>query len=156
MDAGGNIYPIAKTALAAAVLAAVWFLAMRTSTRRDTRRILQEKFATAIEPDGTLTACKIRFPIEEAATPCLVRATRAGWYMVSPAEALAKRPWSSGVPLLEEPVLIPWTQLEYRRTRFPFLRSLRFDIPSAGVTFFVRKSVALALLREADRPLPTQ
>ncbi|HYM03143.1 MAG TPA: hypothetical protein VET85_09370, partial [Stellaceae bacterium] len=94
------------------------------------------------------------FPIGEATTPCQVRATRAGWYMVSPAEALAKRHWISGVPLLEQPVLIPWAQLEYRRAKFPLFRWLRFDIPTAKVTFFVRTSVALNLLREADRPLP--
>jgi hypothetical protein len=131
-------------------------LALRALARRSSRHVLQTQFATAIEPDGPLAECKIRFPIEEADTPCLVRAMPAGWYMASSAELVAKLHWTSGVPYLKQPVLIPWGLLEYRLAKFPLRRWLRFDIPSAKVTFFVRRSVATAVLREAGRPLPPE
>jgi hypothetical protein len=145
--------------VAALLLVVVWALAVRVVKKRDGKRILQQQFAAPVEPGGPFTVCKLLFPPEEGFTPCVVRATQTGWYMFSPEELRARRRGIlqySGIRYLAKPVFIPWNLLEYRYAKFP-LRGwwLRFDVPSANATFFVRHRVALELLRAAGRPLPS-
>jgi hypothetical protein len=145
---------IKMSPLAALALALVTALLMWIGIKRSARRILDQQFGTDIDIDAPLVECQVRFVPDEASTPCGVRAAPAGWYMCRPPSAATKRYSISGVPFLKRPVLIPWTLLEYHYARFPLHGWLRFDVPSAKATFFVRKNVAMDLLRDAGRPPP--
>ena len=129
------------------------FILVWRMAKSNGRSILQREFAAVHDPGGPYTACKVRFPIEEMSTPVIVRVTLAGWYMVSPPEEVAKWSWTNNVPYLREPVFISWSQLQYAPANFPMSRWIRFDVVGTKVLFFVRKDVALPLLREAGRPL---
>jgi len=145
------------TLLAVLVFVLVWVALARALGPRWSRRNLQAQFRATMEPGGPFVKCNVRFVPDEAHTPCLAKATPAGLYLVSPAEALARRNWSveaGGLPCLTEPVLIPWSLLTYHPAKFPLWGWLRFDIPSAKVVFFVRRKVATELLRQAGQPLP--
>jgi hypothetical protein len=146
---------IEHSLLPAIALALVTGVLMWIGVKRSARRILQQQFTTDIDPGGPLVECEIRFVADEASTPCGVRLTPAGWYMCRPPSAVARRYSISGVPYLKRPVLIPWTLLEYHYGRFPLRGWLRFDVPSAKATFFIRQRVAMDLLRDAGRPLPS-
>lgn len=156
VDAGWGAWTLSSLSPIGAALAVTAVIAIVAyAASRDPKRILLRDFAAVIEPEGEKTACEIRFPTEDAATPCAVQATPAGWYMVTPQPVLAKYGgWLSAVPLLPRPVFIPWSALHYRRASFPLANWLKFEIRSAQVTFFVRRSVALELLRNAGRPPP--
>jgi hypothetical protein len=130
----------------------IWFLKPRFS-----RGNLQSQFAAPIEPAGPFIECNIRFVPDEMHTRCIALATPAGLYMSSPPQALAEpssifRSYDSN---LIEPVLIPWSVIEYGPAKFPLWGSTRFDVPSANVTFFVRRKAATELLRQACQPLPS-
>jgi hypothetical protein len=141
--------PLAALVLALVTAFLIWF-----GVKRSARRILEQQFSTDIDPAGPLVECQVRFVPDEASTPCGVRSTPDGWYMCRPPSAIARRYSISGVPFLKRPMLIPWPLLEYHYARFPLHRWLRFDVPSAKATFFVRQNVAMDLLRDAGRPPP--
>jgi hypothetical protein len=138
------------------VLVLVWLWSVKVLIPIQSRRNLQQQFGAAIEPAGPFVECNVRFVPDEAHCPCIAKATPAGLYLVSPKEALAGRGWITGPPLvyLTEPVLIPWSALEYQPAKFPLWGRIRFDVPSAKATFFVRRKPATELLRDAGRPLP--
>jgi hypothetical protein len=158
MDLVSNLSPSAKAIIPVVVLVAVWLFCIRIGARRYARGILLDQFASPVEPDGPLTRCTILLAGDEAATLALVRAMKAGWYMVSPDDAIVRKSWNWDYLLLEHPVLIPWAVLKYGPARFP-LRGwwLRFEASAgnANATFFVRKNVALELLSGAGRALPS-
>jgi hypothetical protein len=147
---------IIVTLLPVIVLVLVWVAVARVIVPLQSRHNLEQQFPAAIEPDGPFLECNVRFIPDEASTPCIAKATPAGLYMVSPKEALAKRHWVTGPLLcyLDEPVLIPWSALEYQRSKFPLWGGIRFDVPSANATFFVRRKAAVELLRQGGRPIP--
>jgi hypothetical protein len=97
----------------------------------------------------------VRFPLATGSTPCVAHASEVGLYLFTPPEMLRKWRWVNNIPFLKRPVFIPWSQLEYRCASFPARNWLRFDIRNTKATFFVRRTVALVLLRMAGRPPPT-
>jgi hypothetical protein len=137
-------------AIAVAILAAVL---MVRAYRADTRRLLQKQFAVSKGPDASCVPCKIRFPNTETATPCVVRATNEGWYMVTPEEISQRRHFLNNLPCLQQAVLIPWSSLEYGHAKFPMQNWLRFDVKSPRSVFFVERDSALKLLESAGRPM---
>ena len=137
------------------VLLLVWLWCGKILIPLQSRQNLQEQFGAAIELAGPFVECNIRFVPDEAHCPCIAKATPAGLYLVSPKEALAERGWITGPQLvyLTEPVLIPWSALEYQPAKFPLWGRIRFDVPSAKATFFVRRKAATELLSQAGQPL---
>ncbi len=144
------------TLLAVGVLVLVWLWTGKVLVPIQSRRNLQQQFSASIEPAGPFVECNVRFIPDEAHCPCIAKATPAGLYLVSPKEALAERGWITGPQLvyLTEPVLIPWSALEYQPAKFPLWGRIRFDVPSAKATFFVRRKAAAELLSQAGQPLP--
>ena len=141
--------------LAIVALVLVWAGCVWILRPLQSRRNLQRQFRAAIEPDGPFVQCKVRFAPDEGSTPCIAKATRAGLYMVSPKETLAKRSWLSySVYYLTEPVLIPWSVLKYRRSIYPLWGGIKFDVPSAKATFYIRRKLAIELLRQGGQPIP--
>ena len=137
---------MSEGALAAIALVLVMAAAIGFNWTRNEKRILQQRFAATIEPDGPSLPCEIRFATEEATTPCIVKPSNAGWYMSSPLEGAPDRSWNVVRPYLRRPVLIPWSVLEYGPAKFPLLNWVRFEIPSTKVIFFVRENVARHIL----------
>jgi hypothetical protein len=145
------------TLLAVIVLILVWFGLARVHGPRLSRHNLEQQFRATIELESPFVECNVRFVPDESHTPCIAKATPAGLYLVSPEEALAKRVWgSAGVEpsYLTEPVLIPWSVLEYGPAKFPLWGWIRFDVHSANATFFIRRKAATELLRQGGQPLP--
>lgn len=131
----------ATLAVAAAVAGLMWF-----SIKRNGRIILERDFIAPIEPPDDGTRCDVRFPMDEASTDCVLSATAAGLYMATPAEAIAKRSWTSTRCYLRQPVLIPWSRLQYGPAKFPAMGMVRFDVTGTRIVFFVRKSVVEMVL----------
>ena len=157
MAFGTTLWPLLKGAIPVVVLVALWLRFIKVTAPRYARRVLLDRFATDAAPDGPLTKCSVLLAGEEASTPALACATNAGWYMVSPDDAIARKSWTWNYPLLEHPVLIPWDVLKIGPAKFPFTWSwMRFDLPSAKATFFVQKQVAAQMLREAGRAAAKQ
>ncbi len=143
----------ANTALIS-ILAALGFVLMFWVCRRhDTLGILQRDFAASQTPQGELLACQVRFPLAEMPTPIIAQATRAGWYMVTPPEEIAKWRWTNNTPFLRQPVFIPWSQLRYAPARFPMHRWIRFDVTGTRQLFFVPRDAAMTLLSAAGRSI---
>jgi hypothetical protein len=137
-----------------AVLVVAAFL-MVINFKRDTRAILQKQFPAPDTPDGPMTVCELRFPLAEVSTPCVAHASKAGLFMVSTKEEMAKWRWVNNVPYLKQPVFIPWSRLDPYRARFPMRNWVRFDIRGTKATFFMRQDPAVELLRIGAQPLPS-
>lgn len=62
---------------------------------------------------------------------------------------------SYATPLLKQPILIPWCELQYRRASFPAQGKVRFDIRNTKATFFIPRDIALDLIRSGGQPPPS-
>jgi hypothetical protein len=143
--------PIAVVLMMLVVAAIMWW-----GGKYNGRAILQRQFKATFDPGGPYTECDVRFVTDDMPAPCVVRATREGWYMVTP-ESMRKRPnWSNNVALLKRPVFIPWESLDYYRAKFPMGDWIRFDVKRTRATFFVRRDVTMPLLQAGGRPPPRE
>jgi hypothetical protein len=131
-------------------IALIWL-----SKRHDARAILQNRFPAPRAPDGPLTECEVRFPLDESPTPCMAHAGTSGLYLASSPVQVARRRWGRNTPLLQQAVLVPWPDLDYYPARFPLQGWLRLDIRGTKATFFIRETIATGLLQAAGQPIPT-
>jgi hypothetical protein len=146
-----NLSP--STAVALLLVAAGLILINRN---RDTLSILETRFRATNPPEGLpAVECEIRLPLAEVSTPCVAQVSQEGLYLISTQEQITKPRWVINVPFLKQQIFIPWSELEYRRARFPMRNWFRFDLHNTKACFFVRQSVATELLRAANRPVPT-
>jgi hypothetical protein len=137
-----------------ALLFGAAFAAWIYSIWRNDERRLKRDFAAAHPFAGPLEPCRIRFPLGEAQTDCLVGADGAGLYLTSSEEARARSRWSihwRHYYVLRTPLFIPWEQLEYAQARFPLKQSVRFAVPVNKAVFFMPRAAAERLLQRAGR-----
>ena len=145
-----HLSPWAAVVMVLVTVGLIWI-----NRNRDARTILRDQFGASGAPDGLPIECEVRFPLANGSTPCVAHAGEVGLYLFTPPEMVPKWRWVNNIHFLKQPVFIPWSQLDYRCASFPAGDWLRFDIRDTKATFFVRRTVALELLRLAGRPPPT-
>jgi hypothetical protein len=133
------------------VVALMWW-----SAGRNGRRIVERQFKATQDPGGPYTECDVRFVLDDLPTPCTVRTTREGWYMVTPAWMRKQPNWNNNLAILRQPVFIPWAALDYYPAKFPLRDWTRFDVKGTRAIFFVRNDVALSLLQAGSMPPPRE
>jgi hypothetical protein len=127
----------------------IFIFVIWVNVQRNARRIVQTQYSSHVMAPTPSIECHVRFLIDEMSTPCLASVDSAGLYLVSPDKAISKSSWLNDIPLLRNPVMIPWSDLDIRRAKFPMHNWIKFEIRGTKAVFFIRKVPAVKLLASA-------
>lgn len=147
-----HVYPPITVALMMLAVVAI----IGWAAKYNGRRILQRQFKASFDPGGPYTECDVRFVLDDLPTPCMVRASREGWYMFTSDSVRKGWRWNNNTAFLSQPVFVPWASLDYYGAKFPMSDWTRFDVKGTKATFFVRSDVTMSLLQLGGMPPPRQ